>query len=100
MGARRNFSMGGNVEILLILFWLLTMQSNVFYTSAIRNAFSFHKLPNINFCAHFLFLQLSHDLRIIDQNNMSGKKSRELYIHAKLFQAISEKWNYVLIRLS
>jgi len=25
-----------------------------FYTSAIRNAFSFHKLPNIHFCEHFL----------------------------------------------
>ena len=25
----------------------------VFYTSAIRNAFAFHKLPNIHLCEHF-----------------------------------------------
>jgi len=31
----------------------------VFYTSAIRNAFAFHKLPNIHFCEHFL--QTSHN---------------------------------------
>jgi len=27
---------------------------NVFYTSAIRNALSFHELPNIHFFEHFL----------------------------------------------
>jgi len=44
---------------------------NVFYTSAIRNAFSFHKLPIIRFVEHFL--QISHKLRTISgQNNMSG----------------------------
>ena len=31
----------------------------VFYTSDIRNAFAFHKLPNIHFCEHFL--QTSHN---------------------------------------
>ena len=45
---------------------------NVFYTSAIRNAFSFRKLPNIHFFAHFLLI--SHNFRIInEQNNMSGE---------------------------
>jgi len=33
----------------------------VFYNSAIRNAFAFHKLLNIHFCEHFL--QISHDLK-------------------------------------
>jgi len=70
MGVRINFSRGGNVEILLVPYTLLTMQCkwactklfislcwmdlnsqsffwNVFCTSAIRNAFSFQKLPNI-----------------------------------------------------
>ena len=49
------------------LCWLnLNSQSfvwNVFYTSAIRNVFSFHKLPNIHFFENFL--QICHDLRII-----------------------------------
>jgi len=49
------------------LCWLnLNSQSfvwNVFYTSAIRNAFSiFHKLSNIHFFEHFL--EISHNLRI------------------------------------
>jgi len=35
----------------------------VLYTSAIRNAFAFHKLPNIHFCEHFP--QISHNLRTI-----------------------------------
>jgi len=75
------FSGGGNVALSLIPFqvaddvmqmdvhktlycfyptslcWLnLNSQSfvwNVFYTSAIRNAFSFHKLPNIHFSSTF-----------------------------------------------
>jgi len=34
------------------------------YTSTIRNAFAFHKLPNIHFCEHFL--QISHNLRTIN----------------------------------
>jgi len=49
----------------------------VFYTSATRNAFSFHKLPNIHFCEHFL--QISHNLRTInDEINISGEKPRNL----------------------
>jgi len=50
----------------------------VFYTSAvIRNAFSFHKLPNIHFCQHFL--QISHSLITInDQINISGEKTKEV----------------------
>ena len=104
MSVRRNFSRGGNIETLLILFRLLTMQckwtftnlypfypiglcwlilnsqsfvSNVFYTSAIRNAFSFHKLPDIHFFEHFL--QISRNIRIINsQKNMSGEKTRKL----------------------
>jgi len=49
----------------------------VFCNAAIRNAFSFHKLPNIRFFEHFL--QISHNLRTInDQNNMSGEKTRNL----------------------
>ena len=98
---------GGNFEILLILFRLLTMKHamqmdvhktlyylisltclcwlnpssqsfvwNLFCTSAIRNAFSFHKLPNIHFFKHFL--QISHDFIIInDQNNTNGEKKQE-----------------------
>ena len=45
----------------------------VFYTSAIRNAFAFNKLPNIHFCEHFL--QIIHNLRIIKaQININGEK--------------------------
>jgi len=60
------------------LCWLnLNSQSfvlNVFHTSGIRNAFSFHKLPNIHFFEHFL--QISHNLRIINGQNrcLSGEK--------------------------
>jgi len=32
MGVRRNFSRGGKVDILLIFFWLLTMQRKLMYT--------------------------------------------------------------------
>jgi len=47
----------------------------VFYTSAVRNAFPFHKLPNLHFCQHFL--QISHNLRTINaQINISGEKPR------------------------
>jgi len=47
----------------------------VFYTSAIRYAFAFHKLPNIHFCKHFL--QISHNLRIINvQINIRGKNTK------------------------
>jgi len=43
-----------------------------FCTSAIRNALSFHKLPNIHFFGHFL--QTGHNLIMINgQNNMSGE---------------------------
>ena len=59
----------------------------VFYTSAIRNTFAFHKLPNIHFCEHFL--QISHNLRTINaQINIRGKKSRTLDTLAKLFHCI------------
>jgi len=50
---------------------------NIFSTSAIRNAFSFHELPNIHFFEQFL--QISLNLRIInDQKNTSGEKTRNL----------------------
>jgi len=63
------------------LCWLnLNSQSfvrNFFYASAIRNAFSFHKLPNIHFFKRFL--QTSHNLRIINgQKNVSSEKTRKL----------------------
>jgi len=49
---------------------------NVFYTLAIRNTFSFHKLSNIHFFEHFL--QMSHNFRIINiQNNMSCEKNKK-----------------------
>jgi len=38
--------------------FLKSLVQIVFYTSAIRNVFAFHKLPNIYFCEHFL--QTSH----------------------------------------
>jgi len=62
---------------LIRLSWLkLNSQSfvwNVFYTSAIKNAFSFHKLPNIHFFEPLL--QISRGLRIINgQENMSYEK--------------------------
>ena len=92
---------GGNIDILLFLSRLLTMRCkwtftkrftlstpfslcwlnlnsqsfvwNVFYTSAIRNAVL--KLPNLHFFEHFL--QISHNVRIINsQNNMSGEKTK------------------------
>jgi len=111
------FPAGGNVEILLVIFSLLTRQWNwtftklfrlpciypislcclnlnpqsfawnVFYNSAIWNAFSFHKLPNIRFFEHFL--QISHNLRIINsQNNMTGEETRNL----TLFQNCFKQW--------
>jgi len=59
----------------------------VFYTSAMRNAFAFHKLRNIHFSEHFL--QVSHNLRVINaQINIRGKKTRKLDTLAKLFQCI------------
>jgi len=33
MGVRRNFSRGGEVDILLIFFWLLAMQRKLTYTT-------------------------------------------------------------------
>jgi len=56
----------------------------VFYTSAIRNAVAFHKLPNIHFCQHSL--QISHNLRTINaQINIRGKKTRKLDTFANCF---------------
>jgi len=62
------------------LCWLnLNSQSfvwNVFYTTAISNAFLFinYLLPNIHFFKHFL--RISHNLRIIKvHNNVSGEKT-------------------------
>jgi len=37
MGVRRNFSVGGNVEMLLILFKLLTMQCKWTFTKALAH---------------------------------------------------------------
>jgi len=84
------------------LCWLnLVSQSfvwNVFYTSAIRSAFSFHKLPNIHFFEHFQ--QISDNLGIFNgQNNMSGAKTRKLNTLAKLFQAMRRRI-HTLTRLS
>ena len=118
--AQKIFQGWGNIYILLIFFRLLTMQYkrtftkrftlstplvcigltsilsfvwNGFYTSAIRNAFSFHKPPKIHFIEHFL--QISHNVRIInDQNNMSGEKTRKLGTLAKLFQAVRSRSVY------
>jgi len=60
------------------LYWLnLNSQpfvENVFYTSAIRNAVSFYKLPNIHFWAR---AANSHNLRKINcQNNTCGEKRK------------------------
>ena len=77
---------------LVCVFWTqLTMKpfvQTVFYTSPIRNAFSFHKLSNIHFWDHFL--QIRHDLRTINNNqmNISGEKSWKLDTLAKLFQTM------------
>ena len=61
-----------------------------FYTSAIRNAFSFHKLPNVHFFEHYL--QISHNLKTINrQNSMSGEKTRKLHTIAKRFQAMRSR---------
>jgi len=60
----------------------------VFYTSAIRNAFASHKLPNIHLCEHFL--QISHNFRTINaQINISGEKPRKLDTLANMFHCIS-----------
>ena len=49
----------------------------VFCIWAIRNAFAFHKLPNIHFCEHFL--QISHNLRTINaQINIRGKNNTKV----------------------
>jgi len=102
MGVRRNFSRGGETSKFCLSFsgcwrcnvngrsqnalsfypislcWLnLNSQYfvwNVFCTSAIRNAFSFHKLSNIHFCERFL--QISRILRIINGQNMSGENQK------------------------
>jgi len=52
-----------------------------------RNAFYFHKPSNIQFFEHFL--EVSHNLRIINgQNNISGEKNRTLDTLTKIFQAL------------
>ena len=59
----------------------------IFYTSAFRNVFASHKLPNVHFCEHFL--QISHNLRTINaQINISGEQLRKLDTRAKLFHCI------------
>jgi len=60
---------------------------NVFYNSAIRNAFSFHKLPNIHFFKHFL--QISRILRIINQRpeqHERRKKNKKLTLSQNCFK--------------
>ena len=60
----------------------------VFYTSAIRNVFAFHRLPNIHFCEHFI-IQISHNIRTINaQINIRGKKTWKIDTLAKLFHCI------------
>jgi len=62
---------------------------SVFHTSPIRNALSYHRLPNIHFIKHFL--QIRHNLRIInDQINTSGEKQERNTLSqvATLFQAM------------
>jgi len=88
------------VEILLILFRLLTMQCivvhktlhpfypislcwldlnsqsfvwNAFYTSAIRMLFLFYKLPDIHFSEHYL--QISHNLKTISTARTTWRQS-------------------------
>jgi len=70
-----------------------------FYNSAIiRNTLSFHKLPNIHFCQHFL--QISHNLRTInDHINISGEKNKEVE-HSRKTVSSNEKETYILTRLS
>jgi len=62
----------------------------VFYTSAIRNAFSFHKLSNIHFCEHFL--QISSGFKNNQrQDQHSGEKARKLGILAIPFQTMRNR---------
>jgi len=73
----------------LRLCWLnLNSQSfvlNVFYTLAIRNAFSFHNCLTSIFFEHFL--QASLNLRIINgQNNMSGEKQESYTLPQNCFK--------------
>jgi len=57
---------------------------------AIKNAFSFDKLPNIHFCEYFR--QVSHNLRMINSHtNISGEKAGKLDTLAKLFQAMRSR---------
>ena len=119
------FQAGGNVKILLILFRLLTMQwkwtftersvlstalicagwtlflnllSEMFSTLAIRNAFSFHKLPNIHFFEHFL--QISHNLRIKATAKTTWEVIKQQVGHSCKTVSSNEKQNYMLTRLS
>jgi len=59
------------------LCWLnLTSQSfvwNVFCTSDVRKAFSFHKLPNIHFFEHFL-VSTNHNLKSTARTTRAEKK--------------------------
>jgi len=117
MGVRRNFSRGGNAEILLILFRLLTMQCKWTFTkrftrsaplvcagwTSILNLLSelFSALPLSEMLFLFInclisifehFLQLSHNIRIINrQKNMSGEKAKKLDTLVKLFQAMRSR---------
>jgi len=62
----------------------------VFYTSAVRIAFSFRKLPNIHFCYHFL--QICHNLRTINGHVIiSVKEATKLDTPAILFQTIRNR---------
>ena len=100
-GTIHNYVCGSLVCLCLLNrthFWNLL--SELFSTSAIRNAFASHKLPNIHFCEHFL--QISHNLRTINaQINISGEKTRKLDTLAKLhciFTRLSENLELAEIR--
>ena len=115
-GVRRNFSKGTTSKIGLSfsdcwrcntnggsqnalpllpisLYWLnLNSQSfawNVFYTLAIRNAFSFHKLSNIQFFEHFL--QVSQFKNIQRPEQHERWKNRKLNTLTKMFQAMRSR---------
>ena len=60
---------------------------NVFYTSAIRNGFSFHKLPNIHLFEHFLQIEFNNNQRPEQHERWANKKGR----HSNCFQALRRR---------
>ena len=80
-----NYVHGAHISLCELNLTFQNLVWNIFYTLAIRNDFSFHKLV-ISIFEHFL--KISHNFRIINSQNISSdEKTRTVDTLAKLFQA-------------